>query len=189
MKKLTLLIMVMLIFTVPAGARSFIGRYKNLTLQGTTALNITGSNVSRTFAAAHRVATLTIDLSRNGDFVEIIAFCSGSAVEGDTATINIYGYSLNGPAMRVFSSVLFTLGQASEITSTASVTDSALYADTIHGTNFLQPSVTLTDDAGANGIAKIYFNTIGIRYLYFEPITFVDIDTFTIQVREYGDLP
>lgn len=159
-------------------SKTLIGDYKSLTLAAVDATPLDGTTSGRQFIAADRVTTYSLSIDDRTDIVEVIGYSTGSHTANDTALINIYGYGKNGPALRVYDAATFTLGTAVEATP-------GLYADTISGTNYHPVTVNI-EDSGNNTIAKMYIDTTGLRWLYFEPETFTGITNFIIQVREYG---
>ncbi|HEB29187.1 MAG TPA: hypothetical protein ENI05_15785 [Porticoccus sp.] len=166
--------------TESAQGRTLIENLQTLTLSAVDATPLDGTSASRTFLASDRLDIYTIFLTEGADAVEVIGYSTGSDTADDTALINIYGYSRTGPAFKILDATTFTLG-------TAVAPDSGLYAGVASGTD-LHSTTVGTADSIDNGIVKVSFDTVGLKYLYFEPETFTGITNFIIQVRQYGFL-
>lgn len=162
----------------PVQGRTLIQDFRTLTLAAVDATPLDGSTSGRTYLSTDRLALYTVNLLKETDAVEIIGYSTGSDTADDTALINIFGYSKNGPAVKAYDACTFTLG-------TAVAPDSGLYAGVASGTDLHVTTVGVADSVD-NGIVKITFDTVGLRYLYFEPETFTGITNFIIQVRQYG---
>lgn len=163
-----------------AQGRTLIERMETLTLSAVDGTPLDGSTASRTYLATDRLVIYSVPITEGADAVEIIAYSTVDDTANDTAVINIYGYSVNGPALKIYDACTFTLG-------TAVAPDSGLYAGVASGTDLHTTTVGVADSVD-NGITKLSFDTTGLKYLYFEPETFNNIGNFIIQVRQYGFL-
>ncbi len=175
---LCLALMVFWIWPRDAGGETIILNVETLILAAVDATPLDGSTSARTYLSTDRLALYSATLTEKTDAVEIIAYSTGADTADDTALINIYGYSRNGPAVKIYDACTFTLG-------TATAPDSGLYAGIASGTDLHSTTVNVSDSVD-NGIVKITFDTVGLRYLYFEPETFTGITNFIVQVRSYG---
>lgn len=162
----------------PARAETAIMKDAVLTLSAVDATPLDGTTANRTWMPSDRVTAYSVRLDKRTDAVEVHVYSNGAATANDSALINIYAYGEDGPAMRVYDACTFTLG-------TAVAPGSGLYADTISGTDYHVTNVTVAD-SGNNAIAKLQFDTIGYRNLYFEPETFTGITSAVVLVRQYG---
>ncbi len=156
---------------------------KILLLDAVDATPLDGSTGGRTYLRADRAAGYSVGLDQMVDAVEIFADCAGS--DGNTALFNLYGYpqpSDNskpeiGPALKIFDAVTLTLG-------TAVAGTGRLFAEHFTGTDKHTKTIGLYDNAlGGNSIAKMAFDTRGLRYLYFEPETFTTLTDIRFHVR------
>jgi hypothetical protein len=155
-----------------------------LTLTAVDATPLDGSTASRTYLRADMVKAYAVRLDQETDAVEIIVDCAGS--DGNTALFNIYGYGEPGnpstpeigPALKIFDAVTATLG-------TAVAGASRLFVEHFTGTDKHTKTVGLYDNAlGGNSIAKMAFDTRGLRFLYFEPETFTTLTDIRFHIRE-----
>lgn len=149
-----------------------------LTISAIDGTILNGTSANRTYMATDRLSLYSVRVDERTDWVEVILYSTGSDTAGDTALINIYGYGKNGPALRVFNAVTFTLG-------TAVAPNSGLYADTISGTDLHSEAVEVSD-SGDNTVCKLKIDTAGLQWLYFEPETFTGITSVIIKIRSYG---
>ncbi len=119
-----------------------------------------------------------IRLDEETDAVTIVI--DGKGANGNSAVFSIFGYGEDGPAERIYYTVTATLGAA--VAGTGKV-----WADQIAGTAVHTKTIGITD-TGADGetMAKIAFDTTGLRYLYFEPTTFTTLTALTFHIREWG---
>jgi uncharacterized protein (UPF0333 family) len=149
-----------------------------LTIAAVDATLLDGTTSGQTFMASDRLTTYSVLLDEFTDAVEIHFYSTGSDTANDTAKVNIYGYSADGPAVRIYEATTVTLG-------TAVSPDEGLYADAISGTDKHITTVNVKDEA-ANTVAKMTIDTVGLKYLYFEPETFTGITNLIVKVRQYG---
>lgn len=162
----------------PVKAATLIGSEQILEITAVDATILDGTTTDRTYMATDRLIKYSVILSEGADAVEIYVYSTGDDTAGDTAKINVYGYSKLGPALRIYEAATFTLG-------TAVAPGSGLYADTVSGTDKHTTEVNVAD-SGDNAIVKIMIDTVGLKYLYFEPETFTGISNVFIVVRQYG---
>jgi len=165
-------------YTEPAHAKTLIAKKQTLLLSAVDATILDGTTAGRTYQPADRVGAYTVILAEQCDAVEIHLWSDGAATANDTAKINVYGYGADGPAMRIYEATTVTLG-----TAVSGV--GGLYVDTISGTDKHVTTVAVSDSAD-NTVAKLTFDTIGYKYLYFEPETFTGITSCVVEVRQYG---
>lgn len=159
-----------------------ISKLRSLSFADVNATPLDGTTSGRTFQPGDRLRleSACIPVEQSTDAVTIIIDGTGS--DGNSVVFNIYGYGLNGPAERIYHTVTATLGKAVAGTG-------KLYADHISGTDVHTSTIGIKD-SGANGdtVAKVSFDTSGLRYLYFEPITFTGLTAITFRVREWGNI-
>jgi len=158
--------------------KTWIVEDQSLTLSAVDATILDGTTTNRTYMASDRVADYSVHIDDRTDWVEVHLYSTSSDTAEDSAKINIYGYGKDGPAMRIYEAVTFTLGAAV-------APDSGLYADTISGTDKHIELVEVADSAD-NTVAKLKIDTAGYEWLYFEPETFTGITNVIIQIRCYG---
>lgn len=156
-------------------------RVFTLTVDGTP---LDGTTAGLTYQASDRLITPTaatgycLPLDEETDAVTITM--DGLGANGDYAVFNIYGYGLNGPAERMYHTVTGTLG-------TAVAGTSKKWAEQFSGTAVHTKTIGITDSgAGGNTMAKISFDTTGLRFLYFEATNFSTLTAITFHVREWG---
>lgn len=169
---------------------TIIRKTKVLTFTKVDANPLDGSTTGRTYQAVDRevhAATIRtaqsvtpyITLDEETDAVTISI--DGTGADGNTAVFNIYGYGEDGPAERIYHTVTCTLG-------TAVAGTGKLYAEQISGTDVHSSTIGIKDSGAAgNTVAKISFDTSGLRYLYFEPTTFTTLTAITFHIREWGN--
>ena len=155
-----------------------------LTLSAVDATPLDGTTSGRTYQAKDRVKIHTsgtgacVALDEETDAVTITM--DGTGANGNSAVFNIYGYGLDGSAERIYHTVTGTLGLA--VAGTGKV-----WAEQFSGTATHIKTIGITDSgAGGDTMAKITFDTTGLRYLYFEPITFSTLTAITFHIREWG---
>lgn len=137
-----------------------------------------GSAAGLTYQAKDRLASACVRLDEETDSVTITI--DGTGADGNTAAFNIYGYGENGPAERIYHTVTATLG-------TAVAGTGKCYAEEIAGTDVHTGVIGIQDrELNSNSMAKFTFDTRGLRYLYFEPITFTTLTAMTFHIREWG---
>lgn len=158
--------------------KTWIVEDQSLTISAVDATILDGTTTNQTYMATDRVAAYSVHIDDRTDWVEIHLYSTGSDTADDSAKINIYGYGKDGPAMRIYEAVTFTLG-------TAVAPDSGLYADTISGTDKHTETVEVAD-SGDNTVCRLKIDTAGLQWLYFEPETFTGITNVIIQIRSYG---
>jgi hypothetical protein len=135
-----------------------------------------GTTAGITFQPGDRLNSACLLLEEGTDAV--IIYISGTGSANNSMVFSIYGYSLTGGAERIYKTATATLGSG--------VAGSGLlYADTITGTDFHTSPVGVFD-SGNNTICKIKFDTQGLNWLYFEPVTFTTMTACTFHVREVG---
>lgn len=175
-------VLIILAFSMPATrqvhGRTWIVEDQTLTITAVDSTILDGTTSGRTYMAADRVSTYSVPIDDRTDWVEIHLYSTGGDTADDSAKINIYGYGKNGPAVRIYEAVTFTLG-------TAVAPDSGLYADTISGTDKHTETVEVAD-SGDNTVCRLKIDTAGLRWLYFEPETFTGITNVIIKIRSYG---
>ena len=138
-----------------------------------------GLTAGQTYQAGDRLETACVRLDEETDAVTIVI--DGTGADGDLAIFNIYGYGEDGPAERIYHTVTATLG-------TAVAGTGKLYAEEISGTDVHSSTIGVKDSAAAgNTVAKVSFDTSGLRNLYFEPTTFTNLTAITFHVREWGN--
>lgn len=160
--------------------KTWIVEDQTLTLSAVDATILDGSTSLRTYMASDRVADYSVQIDERTDWVEVHLYSNIDDTAGDSAKINIYGYGKDGPAMRIYEAVTFTLG-------TAVAPGAGLYADTISGTDKHTETVEVAD-SGDNTVCRLKIDTAGLDKLYFEPETFTGISNVIIKVRSYGFL-
>ncbi len=149
-----------------------------LTLTAVDATPLDGSTANRTYKASDRLALYSVALDEETDAVTITM--DGTGANGNSAVFNIYGYGLDGPAERIYHTVTGTLGLA--VAGTGKV-----WVEQFSGTATHTKTIGITDSgAGGDTMAKITFDTTGLRYLYFEPKTFTTLTAITFHIREWG---
>ncbi len=158
--------------------RTWIVENQTLTLSAVDSTLLDGTTDSNTYMASDRQTAYSVLIDRRTDWVEVHLYSTGSDTAGDSAKVNIYGYGKDGPAMRIYEAVTFTLG-------TAVAPDSGLYADTISGTDKHTETVEVSD-SGDNTVCKLKIDTAGLQWLYFEPETFTGITNVIVVIRSYG---
>lgn len=152
---------------------------KTLILTAVDANPLDGTNTGRTFQAADRPKIYTVVLNEEVDAVTIKM--DGTGADSDTAVFNIFGYSRDGPRERIYHTVTATLG-------TAVAGAGKCYAEKFAGTSTHVKTVGVMDSVdGGNSVAKIVFDTTGLKYLVFEPITFNTLTAITFHIREWGN--
>jgi len=156
---------------------TIIRQERALSFAAVDATPLDGTTSGRTFQPGDRLESACIPLDEETDAVTITMDGTGS--DGNTAVFNIYGYGLNGPAERIYHTVTATLG-------TGVAGTGKLYVDTISGTDTHTSTIGIKD-SGSNTVAKVSFDTSGMRYLYFEPTTFTTLTAITFHVREWGN--
>ncbi|KKM01002.1 hypothetical protein LCGC14_1798770 [marine sediment metagenome] len=168
---------------------TIIRKTKVLTFTAVDAVPLDGSTTDRTYQAKDREVhaavirtaqsvTPYITLDEETDAVTIVI--DGTGADGNTAVFSIYGYGEDGPAERIYHTVTATLG-------TAVAGSSRKWAEVFSGTSTHTKTIGITDSVAAgNSMAKISFDTTGLRYLYFEPKTFTTLTTIAFHVREWG---
>lgn len=171
----------MLLLIVPVilllGA-TIIRRESEFALTAVDATPLDGSTTGRTYLSVDRIDSFSMVLTEEVDAV--VVTMDGTGSDGDSAVFTIWGYSENGPAERIYHTVTATLG-------TAVAGTGRTFAEQFSGTDTHVTTVGVKDSAGAgNSIAKIAFDTTGLRRLMFEPITFTGLTTITFHVRKYG---
>ena len=158
---------------------TIIRKVRSLSFTGTDATALDGETTGQTYQAGDRLVSACIPLDEETDAVTIVIDGTGS--DGHLAIFNIYGYGEDGPAERIYHSVTATLG-------TAVAGTGKLYAEEIDGTDVHSSTIGVKDSAAAgNTVAKVSFDTSGLRYLYFEPTTFTNLTAITFHVREWGN--
>lgn len=151
---------------------------RELTLTAVDATPLDGTTAGRTFQAKDRSQAYSLRLDEETDCVTITM--DGTGADGNSAVFNIFGYGEDGPRERIYHTVTATLG-------TAKAGTGRCFAEIFSGTSTHVKTVGITDSVVAgNSVAKIAFDTTGLRYLYFEPITFTTLTAITFQVREWG---
>jgi len=162
---------------------------KSLTFTAVDAAPLDGSTTGRTYQAKDREVhaavilaaqniTPYITIDEETDSVTITI--DGTGADGNTAVFNIYGYGEDGPAERIYHTVTTTLG-------TAVAGTGRLYAEEIAGTDVHTGVIGIQDrELNSNSMAKVTFDTRGLRYLYFEPTTFTTLTALTFHIREWG---
>ncbi len=155
-----------------------------LTLSAVDATPLDGTTSGRTYQAKDRVKIHTsgtgacVALDEETDAVTITM--DGKGADGNSAVFSIFGYGEDGPAERIYHTVTGTLG-------TAVAGTSRLWVEEFSGTATHTKTVGITDSGAAgNSMAKIAFDTTGLRFLYFEPITFSTLTAITFHIREWG---
>lgn len=160
-----------------------------LTFTAYDAVPLDGSTTGRTYQAAdrevHAVVIRTaqnitpyIVLDEETDYVTITIDGKGS--DGNSAVFNIYGYGLDGDAERIYHTVTATLG-------TAVAGSGRLFAEEIAGTDVHTGTIGIQDrELNSNSMAKITFETRGLRFLYFEPESFSTLTALTFHIRVWG---
>ncbi len=158
---------------------TIIRQMRELTFAAVDATPLDGSTSGRTYQASDRLASACIPLDEETDYVTITI--DGTGADGNTAVFNIYGYGEDGPAERIYHTVTCTLG-------TAVAGTSRLYAEEIAGTDVHTGTIGIQDrELNSNSMAKVTFETRGLRYLYFEPTTFTTLTALTFHIREWGN--
>lgn len=158
---------------------------RTFTLSAEEAEPLDGSAAGRTYQGKDRPADYSFTLNEETDAVTIMMDGTGS--DGDSAVFNILGYGLGvldnrnpSPAERIYHAVTATLGAAVAGTG-------KYFAEHFTGTSTHVKTVGITDSALAgNSVAKIAFDTTGLRFLVFEPITFNTLTAITFHIREWG---
>ena len=158
---------------------TIIRNLRSLSFSAVDATPLDGSTAGLTYQAGDRLESACIPLDEETDAVTIII--DGTGADGNLAIFNIYGYGLDGPAERIYHTVTATLG-------TAVAGTGKLYAEEISGTDVHSSTIGIKDSGAAgNTVAKVSFDTSGLRYLYFEPTTFTTLTAITFHVREWGN--
>lgn len=162
-----------------------IRQIRKVTFTGTDSTPLNGTSAGRTYQPSDRLEVQAsgtgacVPLDEETDAVTIVM--DGVGADGDLAIFNIYGYGENGPAERIYYTVTGTLGAAVAGTG-------KLYAEEFSGTDVHSSTVGIKDSGSAgNTMAKISFDTSGLRYLYFEPTTFTTLTAITFHIREWGN--
>lgn len=158
---------------------TIIRQMRKLTFTSTATTDETvldGSSAGLTYQAKDRLASACVPLDEETDAV--IITMSGTGSDGDTVLFHIYGYGLDTPAERIYNTVTATLGAAVAGTS-------QFYADTILGTDLHTETIGIYD-SDDDAVCKMKFDTQGLRYLYFEPITFTGLTACKFYIREVG---
>jgi len=170
---------------------TIIRQMRSLTFTAVDAVPLDGSTTGRTYQAKDRLVheaviraaqniSPCVRLDEETDSVTITI--DGTGRDGNTAVFNIYGYGEDGPAERIYHTVTCTLG-----TAIASSTG-RLYAEEIAGTDVHTGVIGIQDrELNSNSMAKVTFDTRGLRYLYFEPTTFTTLTALTFHIREWGN--
>ena len=159
---------------------TIIRKLRSLSFTAVDSTPLDGTTSGRTYQSGDRLASACIPLDQETDAVTIIMDGTGS--DGHLAIFNIYGYGLNGPAERIYHTVTATLG-------TAIAGTGKLYAEQFSGTDVHTSTIGIKDSGAAgNTVAKVSFDTSGLRYLYFEPETFTNLTAITFHVREWGTI-
>ena len=143
---------------------------------GTVVTELDGTTENYTYQAGDRDISECIQLDDSCDAVEVTI--SGHGSDGNSCVFSIYGYANNGPALRIFKTVTAILG-------TAIAGAGQLFADTISGTDYHTESVGVYD-SGNNTVAKMVFDTQGLKYLYFELVSLSTMTAVKFRVREIG---
>jgi len=149
-----------------------------LTLTAVDATPLDGSTAGRTYQASDRPEKYSVALDEETDAVTIKM--DGTGADGNSAVFNIFGYGKDSPAERIYHTVTGTLG-------TAVAGTGRLFAEVFAGTTTHTKTIGITDSVAAgNSVAKIAFDTTGVRFLVFEPITFTTLTAITFHIREWG---
>ncbi len=150
-----------------------------LTLTAVDGTPLDGSTAGRTYKASDRLALYTVALDEETDAVTITM--DGTGADGNSAVFSIFGYGKNGSAERIYHTVTGTLGTA------VAPGTGRLWAEVFSGTDVHTKTVGITDSlAAGNSMAKIAFDTTGLRFLYFEPKTFNTLSAIAFHIREWG---
>lgn len=163
---------------------------RELSFPARDATPLDGTTAGRTYQPKDRLIKVEsgtgacVPLRADTDAVIITG--SGTGSNGDSAVFHIYGYPMDdletaasgGPAERIYITVTGTLG-------TAVAGTGQLYFDTFSGTD-LHTSTIGIYDSGNNAVCKIAFDCQGLKYLYFEPITFYTLSAIKFYIREVG---
>jgi len=155
-----------------------IKKLRPLSFTAVDATPLNGTTSGRTYQPGDRLASACIPLEEDTDAV--IITMSGTGSDGNSCVFHIYGYGLNSPAEAIYNTVTATLG-------TGVAGTGQLYVDTISGTD-LHTSTIGVYDSGNDRVCKLKFDTQGLRYLYFEPITFTTLTEVSFLVREVGEI-
>lgn len=163
---------------------TIVRKVRELPFAAVDATPLDGATASRTYQPGDRLTSACVALDEETDAVIITMSGTGSA--NNTCVFHIYGYAQDnnnngdegGPAERIYNTVTATLG-------TGVAGTGQLYVDTFSGTD-VHTSTIEAYDSGDNAVAKIKFDTQGLRYLYFEPITFTTLTAVKFIVREVG---
>lgn len=165
-------------------------KIRELSFAAVDATPLDGTTANRTYQPKDRLITAAsgtgacVLLRQDTDAVIITG--SGTGSDGNIAVFHIYGYAMDdletaasgGPAERIYITVTGTLG-------TAVAGTGQLYFDTFSGTDVHTSTIGIYD-SGNNAVCKITFDTQGIKYLYFEPITFTTLTAIKFYIREVG---
>lgn len=149
-----------------------------VTFTAVDATPLDGSTAGRTYQASDRTQAASHGLSEETDAVAITM--SGKGSDGDSAVFTLWGYPDVGAAERIYHTVTATLGAGVAGTG-------ELFVDEISGTDTNYTTIGVKDNAAnSDTLAKFAFDTVGYRYLMFEPTTFTGLTEVTFYVREYG---
>ena len=158
---------------------TIIRKVRSLSFSAVDATALDGSTAGQTYQYTDRLVSACIRLDEETDAVTICMDGTGS--DGHLAIFNIYGYGEDGPAERIYHTVTATLG-------TAVAGTGKLYAEQFSGTDTHTSTIGIKDSGAAgNTVAKVSFDTSGLRYLYFDPVTFTSLTAVTFHVREWGN--
>ena len=150
-----------------------------------TVTPLDGTTAGLTYQGKDRPTAYSFALNEETDVVTIMMDGTGS--DGNSAVFNILGYGLGvlnndnpSPAERIYHTVTATLG-------TAVAGTGRCFAEHFTGTDTHIKDVKISDSALAgNSVAKIAFDTTGLRFLVFEPETFNTLTAITFHIREWG---
>ena len=160
-------------------------KVRELDFTAVDATPLDGTTSGITYQPTDRLTTACVPLDEETDAV--IITMSGTGSDGNSCVFHLYGYGLDnledgltgGPAEAIYNTVTATLGSAVAGTS-------QLYVDTISGTD-LHTSTIGVYDSGNDRVCKLKFDTQGLKYLYFEPITFTTLTAVKFIIREVGE--